>query len=230
MRDERGSSAHHHLDYPTLHIQPKTNHQPNRRAKLAALDRAEHARAPRQPLTCHVQEALRETVSEFFSRMPTHKCANCNAVNPTVRKQGAAKLFREYSRKALINNLMRGLDMGGDADMRRLMEDQGAVAAAAAEAGGRGAGNAKRKRAEGGSGGGKKGRTESGDEWESEGEGSEGEEEKGAAEKKEEAAAGSEEGSEEEHEEEEEKKKGGGGAKQRGGGGGTKVAAATARM
>jgi hypothetical protein len=46
--------------------------------------------------------------------MPTHKCANCGAVNPSVKKQGATKLFREFSRKALVQNLMRGIGEGVD--------------------------------------------------------------------------------------------------------------------
>ncbi|KIZ00255.1 DNA-directed RNA polymerase I subunit A1 [Monoraphidium neglectum] len=105
-----------------------------RLAKQAAEEAAAHKRPPKQPLTCHIQEATRDAVAEFFARMPAVKCANCNAVNPSVKRQGATKLFREYSRKALVQNLMRGADMG-DASLGKLLNDSSAMAAASAEAG-----------------------------------------------------------------------------------------------
>ncbi|KAI8467974.1 MAG: hypothetical protein J3K34DRAFT_471284, partial [Monoraphidium minutum] len=146
-----------------------------RRAKLAEEDRAAHRRPPRQPLTCHVQEALRDTVAELYSRMPTQKCANCGATNPTVKRQGATKLFREFSRKALVANLMRGIDMG-DADLSRLMADRAVLAAVADEGKGQ-----KRKRGGKGGGGGSEDEEEKGEVDEEEADGEEGGDEEGGA-------------------------------------------------
>ena len=127
-----------------------------KRAALAEADRREHARRPRQPLTCHVQEALRDAAAEFFARVPQAKCANCGAAAPSVKRQGATKLFREFSRKALVGNLMRGIDMGGDPELRALLGDRRALAAAAAADGGRERGGG----GGGGKGGGKRMRSE----------------------------------------------------------------------
>jgi hypothetical protein len=63
------------------------------------------------PRTAHIQEALRITISELFSRMPGAKCANCGASNPALKRQGCSKLFKQYSRKALVANALRGLDV-----------------------------------------------------------------------------------------------------------------------
>eukprot|EP00879_Flechtneria_rotunda_P027392 GHRR01029340.1.p1 GENE.GHRR01029340.1~~GHRR01029340.1.p1 ORF type:complete len:728 (+),score=248.94 GHRR01029340.1:30-2186(+) len=68
-------------------------------------------RVQRLPKTCHIQEALRTATAEFFSRMPGTKCQNCGCTNPTVKKQGSTKLFKQYSRKALIANYARGIDV-----------------------------------------------------------------------------------------------------------------------
>jgi hypothetical protein len=63
------------------------------------------------PKTSHIQEAMRVVVSEFFSRMPSSKCQNCGCTNPSIRKQGSSKLFKQFSRKALLANSMRGIDV-----------------------------------------------------------------------------------------------------------------------
>ncbi|KAF8073189.1 rpa1 [Scenedesmus sp. PABB004] len=65
----------------------------------------------RLPRTSHIQEALRVAVAEFFARMPGQRCQNCGCMNPAIRKQGSTKLFKQYSRKALLQNAMRGIDV-----------------------------------------------------------------------------------------------------------------------
>jgi hypothetical protein len=65
--------------------------------------------------TSHAQEAMGVTLAAFFARMPRTKCANCMAVNPIVRKQGATKLFRVFgSAKAALANRMRGISLVGE--------------------------------------------------------------------------------------------------------------------
>lgn len=113
------------------------------------------ARVQEMPKTLHIQDALRTLVKEFFARMPSAKCQNCGCLNPSIKKQGASKLFKQYSRRALLQNFARGIDVaaavaGGaaaaEAAMQRLQEpaaaeDDDDAAAAAAE------GGKKRKRA-----------------------------------------------------------------------------------
>lgn len=67
-------------------------------------------RVQQLPQTCHIQDALRTAVSQFFTRMPTVKCQNCGCTNPSIRKQGSTRIFKQYTRKALIQNSMRGID------------------------------------------------------------------------------------------------------------------------
>jgi DNA-directed RNA polymerase I subunit RPA1 len=43
--------------------------------------------------------------------MPPSKCQNCGCTNPSIRKQGSSKLFKQFSRKALLANSMRGIDV-----------------------------------------------------------------------------------------------------------------------
>jgi len=50
---------------------------------------------PRSPqiLTAQTLEAMIETMGDFFRRQPNGKCQNCNAHNPTVKREGFTKLF-----------------------------------------------------------------------------------------------------------------------------------------
>jgi hypothetical protein len=77
----------------------------------AAYGEGSGARVQALPKTSHIQEALRVAVGEFFSRMPASKCQNCGCTNPSIRKQGSSKLFKQFSRKALLANSMRGIDV-----------------------------------------------------------------------------------------------------------------------
>jgi hypothetical protein len=77
----------------------------------AAYGEGSGARVQALPKTSHIQEAMRVAVSEFFSRMPASKCQNCGCTNPSIRKQGSSKLFKQFSRKALLANSMRGIDV-----------------------------------------------------------------------------------------------------------------------
>jgi hypothetical protein len=91
------------------------------------------SRRPQQlPTTCHVQEARRTAVAEFFKRMPPTRCDNCSAQNPKIKKQGYSKIFQEYSRKQVLTNYARGImSLAGAV---RVKGAAGAAAAAAAEA------------------------------------------------------------------------------------------------
>jgi DNA-directed RNA polymerase I subunit RPA1 len=101
---------------------------------LAAYDAAygegSGRRVQQLPKTCHIQEAMRTAVAEFFSRIPATKCQNCGCINPTIKKQGSTKLFKQYTRKGLLQNHMRGIDVAAAVGAAR----QAAAAAAAAEA------------------------------------------------------------------------------------------------
>jgi hypothetical protein len=44
-------------------------------------------------MTSQTLEALIDTTAEFFKRQPTSKCAHCGANNPTVKREGCAKVF-----------------------------------------------------------------------------------------------------------------------------------------
>jgi hypothetical protein len=77
----------------------------------AAYGEGSGGRVQALPKTSHIQEAMRVAVGEFFSRMPASKCQNCGCTNPSIRKQGSSKLFKQFSRKALLANSMRGIDV-----------------------------------------------------------------------------------------------------------------------
>jgi hypothetical protein len=115
------------------------------------------AKVQQMPKTLHIQDALRTLVKEFFARIPSGKCQNCGCLNPSIKKQGSSKLFKQYSRRALLQNFARGIDVaaavaGGAAAaaaaMQRLQEPEGMddQAGEAAE------GGKKRKRAAGSDG------------------------------------------------------------------------------
>lgn len=98
------------------------------------------AQVQHMPKTLHIQEALRILVQEFFTRMPGAKCQNCGCQNPSIKKQGSSKLFKQYSRRALLQNFTRGIDVaaavaGGAAaaaaTMERIQEQQQEDAAGA---------------------------------------------------------------------------------------------------
>lgn len=112
------------------------------------------SRVQRLPKTSHIQEAMRIAVAEFFTRMPAGKCHNCGCSNPSIRKQGSSRLFKQYTKKALTQNQMRGIDVaslvgaGSRAaaqSVGEMMAQQQQVAAAAAAARDAAAGK-KRKR------------------------------------------------------------------------------------
>ncbi|KAF6245033.1 hypothetical protein COO60DRAFT_1650460 [Scenedesmus sp. NREL 46B-D3] len=77
----------------------------------AAYGEGSGGRVQALPKTAHIQEAMRVAVAEFFSRMPASKCQNCGCTNPSIRKQGSCKLFKQFSRKALLANSMKGIDV-----------------------------------------------------------------------------------------------------------------------
>lgn len=116
------------------------------------------AKVQQMPKTLHIQDAMRTLVKEFFARIPSGKCQNCGCLNPSIKKQGSSKLFKQYSRRALLQNFARGIDVaaavaGGaaaaTAAMQRLQEPEGMdeqAGEAAAE------GGKKRKRAAGSEG------------------------------------------------------------------------------
>lgn len=112
------------------------------------------ARVQQMPKTLHIQEALRTLVREFFTRMPGAKCQNCGCLNPSIKKQGSSKLFKQYSRRALLQNFTRGIDVaaavaGGAAAAAAALERIKEVDAAGANAEGEEAaeeGSKKRKR------------------------------------------------------------------------------------
>jgi hypothetical protein len=89
------------------------------------------------PKTLHIQDALRTLVREFFGRMPGGKCANCGGLNPSIKRQGCSKLFKQYSRRALLQNFARGMDVaaavaGGTAAAAAAQQKLAEAAAAAA--------------------------------------------------------------------------------------------------
>lgn len=87
-----------------MEIDPNTSgaEQARLAAKLAGLGersaaerRSSHAAAststatsPREKMTSLSLEAVRETVGEFFKRMPTGQCANCGALAPVIKRCG----------------------------------------------------------------------------------------------------------------------------------------------
>lgn len=90
------------------------------------------------PKTLHIQDALRTLTQEFYKRMPGSKCQNCGCLNPSIKKQGSSKVFKQYSRRALLQNFSRGIDVaaavtGGAAAaaaaMARIREEDEAAAA-----------------------------------------------------------------------------------------------------
>eukprot|EP00163_Fabomonas_tropica_P030503 TRINITY_DN690_c0_g1_i4.p1 TRINITY_DN690_c0_g1~~TRINITY_DN690_c0_g1_i4.p1 ORF type:complete len:1694 (+),score=564.87 TRINITY_DN690_c0_g1_i4:426-5507(+) len=44
--------------------------------------------------TTHLHDLRRQTISQFFSKVPTRRCDNCRAHCPALRKDGATKIFR----------------------------------------------------------------------------------------------------------------------------------------
>lgn len=79
------------------------------------------------PKTLHIQDAMRTLTHEFYKRMPGAKCQNCGCLNPSIKKQGSSKLFKQYSRRALLQNFARGIDVaaavtGGAAAAAAAME------------------------------------------------------------------------------------------------------------
>ncbi|KAI3425875.1 hypothetical protein D9Q98_007848 [Chlorella vulgaris] len=58
--------------------------------------RASSGKGPRSPecMTAQTLEAMIETIGDFFKKQPTGgKCHNCNANNPTIKREGHSKLF-----------------------------------------------------------------------------------------------------------------------------------------
>ena len=106
-------------------------------AGKAGLDQGFAGPKTHLPQTCHVQEATRSAVAEFFARMPSTKCQNCQAHTPVIKKQGASKVFQQYTRKAVLANWMRGIK---DAAVVA-QQQQGRLDAVAEAAGGGGGGS-----------------------------------------------------------------------------------------
>jgi hypothetical protein len=95
------------------------------------------SKVQQMPKTLHIQDALRTLHKEFYARMPGSKCQNCGCLNPSIKKQGSSKLFKQYSRRALLQNFARGIDVAAAvagtgaaaaAAMERLREDADAAA------------------------------------------------------------------------------------------------------
>jgi hypothetical protein len=89
------------------------------------------------PKTLHIQDAMRTLTQEFYKRMPGAKCQNCGCLNPSIKKQGSSKLFKQYSRRALLQNFARGIDVaaavtGGAAAAAAAMDRLREAGAAAA--------------------------------------------------------------------------------------------------
>jgi hypothetical protein len=85
------------------------------------------SKVQQMPKTLHIQDALRTLHKEFYARMPGSKCQNCGCLNPSIKKQGSSKLFKQYSRRALLQNFARGIDVAA------AVAGSGAAAAAAME-------------------------------------------------------------------------------------------------
>lgn len=95
------------------------------------------SKVQQMPKTLHIQDALRTLHKEFYARMPGSKCQNCGCLNPSIKKQGSSKVFKQYSRRALLQNFARGIDVAAAvagtgaaaaAAMERLREDADAAA------------------------------------------------------------------------------------------------------
>lgn len=69
------------------------------------------AKLQQMPKTLHIQDAMRILTQEFYKRMPGTKCHNCGCLNPSIKKQGSSKVFKQYSRRALLQNFTRGIDV-----------------------------------------------------------------------------------------------------------------------
>ncbi|CAL8467924.1 g7462 [Coccomyxa elongata] len=66
----------------------------------------------RDNMTSLSLEAFRETVGEFFKRMPIRQCANCNAHTPDLKRDGCTKIFQKpLEWKKLEKNRSRGIDI-----------------------------------------------------------------------------------------------------------------------
>eukprot|EP00941_MAST-03F_sp_MAST-3F-sp1_P002846 g2846.t1 len=50
---------------------------------------------PKKPLHVHARMYRRELISQFLKSIPTQKCANCSAINSSLRKEGFLKIFRK---------------------------------------------------------------------------------------------------------------------------------------
>lgn len=105
-----------------------------KKGKAAARARA----AQPAVLTQHTLEAMQDTLSELMSKMSTSgKCQNCNAVCPSIKKQGGLKLFALWSStKALLENARKGITMRGVLDDPRVVEEMEKKAARLVAGGG----------------------------------------------------------------------------------------------
>ncbi|KAF5840614.1 hypothetical protein DUNSADRAFT_16129 [Dunaliella salina] len=60
-------------------------------------------------LTSHTLEAIQDTISDFFARVPKGRCRNCEAHSPNIKRQGYMKLFKvPASARAVMQNLKTG--------------------------------------------------------------------------------------------------------------------------
>lgn len=44
--------------------------------------------------TTHAMTAFEESITNFLSQIPRSKCENCEAMNPSLRKEGFVKIFK----------------------------------------------------------------------------------------------------------------------------------------
>jgi len=96
--------------------------------------RAARGLGPRSPqfLTAQTLEAMIETTGDFFKRQPDGKCKNCNAHNPSVKREGFAKLFTmPLSAKKHAANQVQGTEILSV--LQRLVDSANGIAEVEAE-------------------------------------------------------------------------------------------------
>eukprot|EP00208_Stichococcus_sp_RCC1054_P004326 CAMPEP_0206143018 /NCGR_PEP_ID=MMETSP1473-20131121/19032_1 /ASSEMBLY_ACC=CAM_ASM_001109 /TAXON_ID=1461547 /ORGANISM="Stichococcus sp, Strain RCC1054" /LENGTH=1731 /DNA_ID=CAMNT_0053538243 /DNA_START=203 /DNA_END=5398 /DNA_ORIENTATION=- len=78
-------------------------------SKLLADDQGDASELGEAKLTSHSLEAIRNCTNEFIKSMPLKICAHCGANNPTIKREGSAKVFQmPLTTAALTKNLVQG--------------------------------------------------------------------------------------------------------------------------
>eukprot|EP00798_Chlamydomonas_sp_ICE-L_P025177 gene25177-10812_t len=72
---------------------------PERRARLQQEAEEDDAYANEGSApTSHILVAIRDTISDFFQRLPPGKCSVCKTHSPAIKKQGHTKLFKGHTK------------------------------------------------------------------------------------------------------------------------------------